>query len=534
MSYDGKIDPKRQKTRHETTADETTDPVTSLRHQPTMRVRDQGKNDDCGIWVITNAFMREIVILLGWVTTSEDPYVNWELDNDDNCSKYINDPAKYDYCALYTFLQHFLRKNFGSCGMDGEPAMRDFCKVFNKLMSESIYLVLLQNISIIDIEVDTAQQVKFIHQLKILIELNKTQDTIDSEKREEFNNELMVAETRLSELITPYQYVNRLLEILGDIQTALAGLEFSVIHYVINDFVKGVDGNPEVNPDNNSLNINCSFNRESDTFNTLQTHFNTGHYALGALEFGESFYGKFSSIKVPVTENPHILNEILIKNKELVEQQTREEIDIDNTDSLNGYMNEYLNIPSGLQNSNQTPGEPPITMFDTFCSMIYEPDRIINSGHAVIIKNIFIWLFESDVLGEYYYYMKNTWKNTWGINGNCIFPFKINPYVGIFIFKLIPKASAEISASASAEVSSEVSTENPVRIPLRRLICNDHLASIYKIPSKNQKQIPRKIPRRGGGKRRNLTRKKRRKITRKKNYRNPHRKTNRKKNKRIK
>lgn len=491
---------------------------------------DQGTKNDCGIWVITNAFMREITLLLGWITPDNDQYINWELENDDNCSKYKNNDDKYKYCVLYTFFQIFLRKNFGSCGLDGESSIRAFCNVFNKLIHEEITLITLINMNIIDVIVDTAQQVEFISQLKgIIHELDKptkkifTEDIqIDIKKRN--IDELYEAQIRYNELTRDYPYIDTVLEVLNEIREELdkKGKQFDVESYVINDFVKSEDGSL-VKSQDGSLEIKCNLSENVESgkslFDKLKSYFDKGQYAVGALEFGPSFDSKFKSIRQDNPEN----NSIYILNRIRTLLQERDNQKINNNHLLDEAISEYLYLPSGLINSN--PNEDPITMFDTFSSIIYEPDTEINLGHAVIIKNIFKWEFEGDNLGEYYYDMKNTWRNTWGIDGCDIFPVKMNPFIAVFIFTLVPKSYGALKLSSQKDSYKD-------RIQLTSIpdcaldVYNPEIIS--KIPDKN----PIRPTIHKGGKRRNRTRKKRRKITCKKYYRKkPVKKTNRKKRK---
>ena len=46
------------------------------RKQITYGTCNQGNKNDCGIWVFTNIFMREIVLLLGWTTPDNDPSID--------------------------------------------------------------------------------------------------------------------------------------------------------------------------------------------------------------------------------------------------------------------------------------------------------------------------------------------------------------------------------------------------------------------------------------------------------------------------
>ena len=61
----------------------------------------QGDKSDCGIYVITNVFMREIVLLLGWSNLTMIDLLLIETNNN-NCSDYdfLEDKTKLNIVFL--------------------------------------------------------------------------------------------------------------------------------------------------------------------------------------------------------------------------------------------------------------------------------------------------------------------------------------------------------------------------------------------------------------------------------------------------
>lgn len=434
---------------------------TIMRRQLTIGTCNQGNKDDCAIWAYSNVFMREIVLLLEWTAPAQiNPAIEWLLDNSDNCSKYNREDDRYsyryNYCILYTFFQIFLRKNFGSCGVDGKASIEALCGAFNRLMDPHVNVKItsetLKNLAIIDIEVDIAQQRVFIDELTAKIETPKR-----LKLEQDLKEELKQSENRLKELTQLYPYISHLIILLNEIKDKLAGRRFQALTCIINDFVKNDDDILAANPDG-SLKLDCIIDpgingvppvvppvvdpaaaadaalKAQQIFDYLQNHFKEGHYAIGGMEASSSCFKKMISIQgvnptplYPGREDP---KDIL---KEISDASFLDPI----PGNLDPLMGHYLDLLSGLKNANAATDPKPITMFDTFCSMIYDPGSPINEGHAVVIKNIFKWLPEETNLGKFYLFLKNQWSGNWGINGSCIMPTKTTPYLGIFIIILV-------------------------------------------------------------------------------------------------
>ena len=423
-----------------------------MKRQLTTPVPNQGDRGDCAIWVFANAFMREIVLLLGW--TSDYPLVNWELLNPDNCSSYAVDSNEYKYCVLYTFIQIFLRKNFGSCGIDASEALTAFCDKFNELMTLSLDLSILNSVNIINVPVDTEQQQLFISQLIVKIEElinrpdNPVTEDITNTQIQSCKSELVETNIRLRELTENPQYVPDLLNILNGIKTAFFGKKFVIKSYILNDFDRKAGG---------LVNVTRHLLTNNQLFANLQRHFNNGNgngsYAICAFECSQSELNKIGKLRASNNEGivPTItLNKIIsllnttssyIRDPSYPRENYETELD--------KMVSDYLSLNSGLKYTVHDRAGQDAILFDAFISMMSnittDTFNSINLGHAVIVKNIFKYGMDPE-LGEYYYIMKNSWASRWLINGGGVLPVNIHPYIAFLFFELVEAAAATSEA----------------------------------------------------------------------------------------
>lgn len=487
------------------------------RHQ-TINVVNQGDRGDCAIWVFSNAFMREIVLLLGW--ESVEPLVDWELLNPDNCSKYDVDQQeadedKYKYCVLYTFIQIFLRKNFGSCGVDASEALTAFCDKFNELMTLFIDLSRLTSANIIDVQVDTEQQRWFIPQLTVKIQelLNLPDDTftedITPDQIKRCKSELDETKIRLRELTTTPQYIPDLLNILNEIKTALADQKFVIKSYILNDFYQ---------KDSGLVDVTRHLETPDDPlFANLQRHFNNGNgsYAICAFECSKSELNKIG--KLHASNNERIDPTITLNNIISLLNPTSSDIrdpsypHANYETELDKMVSDYLSLKSGLKYTDHDSAGQEAILFDAFISMMSnvtnDTFNSINLGHAVIVKNIFKYGMDPE-LGNYYYIMKNSWASQWLINGGGVLPVNIHPYIAFLFFE-------RINSAAAAPLQATIFRKTVVCLPDE----SDNTVEIS-IPIATRRERIRL----SGGKRCNRSKKRRRKITHKnknnKNYKN--------------
>jgi len=189
-------------------------------------------------------------------------------------------------------------------------------------------------------------------------------------------------------------------------------------------------------------------------------------------------------------------------------------------DELTALLDTYLNLPSGLENSDKTEAAIPISIFDTFVNMITTPQTSKFYGHAVTIQNIFESNIEEEALGPYYCKIKNTWGIEWGLNGYLIVPIKIFWYASVIMFDTITVAAKLVREAAK---SNEPFMPRPA---MQTYISAPNLKTAT-IIKQRQRQLNPRLPAVFGGKR---SRKKHRKRT----YRKKHRKTKQKKSYRKK
>lgn len=512
---------------------EVTEPVAKLLRATTMTIATQ-QFDDCAVYAITNAFMRKIILEfdLGW---NSEP-IDWDETDPNTCDMYAlsssrPNPIQEQYCILYTYIQRLLRKNFGSCGLYGEPAMISFCDAFNIIMAADINRDTIE-VEIIDIRTSIDQYQEYIRLLESVTERILLQNETE---------ELAYYKRRVSELTHEY-YNPKLLDILKkiQIQLQLQGRIFSISTFVIKAF-------PDV-PDHLTL--------SQDNFDQLKYRFMRGEYGVMSLEFDTLFSNKFQSIHN--NSEPDIINAIIekVNERELERQKQKQkkqeqkklikdkidletqklntkitkkriaEIDkslTDNNDkllvineeisssssrSINDELIEllenYFDLPSGLKNSVSKADD--VTMFDTFYNMIDTKHNLDDlSGHAVVIQHIFRSIAELD-LGDTFCKIKNTWSSKWGINGYLICPKNIFAYAHIKMFNLAPPQAKK---PASDEVRPCIRVFQPHDVTL---------AEIARPQIRRRRD--RRLPNNYGGKR---SRKNHRKS-----YRKKYRKTNRK------
>lgn len=409
-----------------------------LRKQLSLQVCHQ-QYDDCAVYSIANVFMRKIVLLLRWIGEA----INWNETDPNICQQYAlgmpqQNETQYKYCILYTFIQRVLRKNFGSCGINGEPALRSFCEAFNRIIENDITV---DNITT-NINTNDENQVLIAqHRLHIQTLESIIPQTLKTEL--ELNNYKMRLRELTFVLSDPDKII--LVTILNEIKAKLDGKVFNITIFVMRNKIDQDIPDPFTDAD----------------FLVLKQRFMEGEYGVIGIEFDRAFFNKFQSIKC--NTNPRIIDQIIakvtqrekkrnqleqtqkllqnrkldrdtkkIKEMETILKKVNHAFTIINNE-LTELLLDYLDLPSGLANSDPSSGE--VTMFDTFINMINTP-QTAEYGHAAVMQNIFRSSAELD-LGDTFLKMKNTYGITWGLDGYIVVPNNIFVYANVIMFDIV-------------------------------------------------------------------------------------------------
>ena len=418
------------------------------------------KFGDCGIYSITNAFMREIVLLLGWrgITDTE---INWIEANSDNCSKYLQggrDPNLYKYCILYTFVQRLLRKYFGSCGIQTQKVMSSFCDEFNSIIENLHELNKTQILTDLNAKTIKMDMEQLVAQYQVYITQLRSQNQI--------NDKQMLADClrRLNELtyIFNREYISGLEFIFTDIKVALNGNIFTAKSAILTPYPQGED---PFGPD--------------DTETVREYTFQKGKYGVISVSYDDFFSSKFLNFKLDEGQNANLVNEILgivqeldmlydlsiseelpiLKTKADKKQrnqqrdkqrdkQQRQQEELRLNIDLNKKMEEYFNTQV-LSGSSITTIR---TNIDT--NLRTTIARNLDKHHAMTVKYMFSFTYITDTSRKTMICIvcKNTWGTGNAFRGLNILILETIPKAIFRYFEIIPKMQARQEMALSDDI----------------------------------------------------------------------------------
>jgi hypothetical protein len=446
---------------------ETPSNNSQLKRQPTIKVRNQTKND-CLIYSIANVFMRKIVILLEW--TTEDSSIEWDEVDPNTCDRYapgrenVNE-IKYKYCILYGYIQGILRKSFGSSGAFAEPTTKAFCEEFNRIMrtiitEESIPTHILRDNEIQDLKAQNRVYLNLFKKKSLTEELTE-------EEKEQFED-CKTVEKELDFGLNS-NYKSTLVTTLQDIQRKLHGKEFDALTIILYD------------KKNSKIIENTDEN-----FKSLIKELNDGFYGIMHIELSENLFNFFQRISINDNEeSKRIINSIKEKSErkyqmiKVIERIKGEEVNslikadekipndelegleglkqdfFELEDELTELLSDYLELSTGISGRDPKTGEryelPLIDAFkymeDTIKTHSHSMDfenKVFDSasndvaadGHAVVVKK----LFQIDSNNEFL--VKNHWGEEWASKGEILFdPKERVYYANTTIIKIRDQAS---------------------------------------------------------------------------------------------
>jgi hypothetical protein len=447
------------------------------------------KFGDCGIYSITNVFMREIVLLLGWRGITETE-INWSEDSIDNCSEYLQsgrDRNLYKYCILYTFIQRLLRKYFGSCGIQTQKVMSAFCKEFNSIIenlhewNKTPILTDLNAETIkIDMEQLVAQYQVYIRQLR--------------SSRNPINDPQMLADClrRLKEITYTFDetylsgYISGLEEIFTAIKVALKDNIFTAKSVLLTPYPQGED---PFGP--------------GDTETVREYTFQKGKYGVISVSYDELFSSTLLNFSLVQGENANLVNEIVDIVQELdrmYDESIFEELPISKTKNkkqkkeldlnleLNEKMEKYFNtrvvIGSGITTTIRANIARNIARtLDTTKA------RNLDKHHAMTVKYMFSF---TDISGKTYICIvcKNTWGTGNAFGGLNILILETIPKAIFRYFEIIPKIQAPQEMAVSDDVidssgPSAISAAASASASASDYIDSDNIGSRKRLPDED-------------------------------------------------
>jgi len=415
------------------------------------------KFGDCGIYSITNVFMREIVLLLGWrgITDTE---INWIEATSDNCSEYLQsgrDPNLYKYCILYTFIQRLLRRYFGSCGIQTQKVMSAFCEEFNSIIEnlhEMDKTPILTSFNAETIQMDMEQ---LVAQYQVYIRQLRS-------SRNPINDPQMLADClrRLKEITYTFDeeklsgYISGLEFIFTAIKVALKDNIFTAKSVLLTPYPQGED---PFGP--------------GDTETVREYTFQKGKYGVISVSYDELFSSTLLNFSLVQGENANLVNEIVSIVQELdrmYDESIFEELPISKTKTkkqkkeldlnleLNEKMEKYFNTRVVIESGITTTIRTNITR-NIARTLDTTKARNLDKHHAMTVKYMFSF---TNTLGKTYICIvcKNTWGTGNAFGGLNILILETIPKAIFRYFEIIPKMQArEMSASDDVIDSSSAS-----------------------------------------------------------------------------
>lgn len=426
-----------------------------LKRQPTIKVRNQTKND-CLIYSIANVFMRRIVILLGW--TTEDSSIEWDEVDPNTCDMYAaskenDNPIKYKYCILYSYIQGILRKSFGSSGAFAEPTTKAFCEAFNHIMRSNITEESIPTHTLRDNEIQVLKAQNRVY-LDLFEQQSSTKGLTEEEKKQFEHCKTVEKEL---DFVLNSNYKTTLVTILQQIKHALGRKEFDALTILLYD------------KKNNMI-----INNSDLKFEQLIKELNDGFYGIMHIEMSEYLFNFFQQIHIKDNEESNtIINSIKEKSAEKYQLQkvievierikgeevnslikADEKIPNDKLEELEGLKHElfelnseltvlledYLYLLSGFPGIDPKTGEKyELPLIDAFKYMedtikTHSIDKETNNvsdskgndvaadGHAVVVKKMFQINSNNEFL------IKNHWGEDWSSKGEIIFEPKNKVY----------------------------------------------------------------------------------------------------------
>jgi hypothetical protein len=409
------------------------------------------KFGDCGIYSITNVFMREIVLLLGWrgITDTE---INWIEATSDNCSEYLQggrDPNLYKYCILYTFIQRLLRKYFGSCGIQTQKVMSAFCEEFNSIIAnlhEMDKTPILTSFDAKTIQMDMEQ---LVAQYQVYIRQLRS-------SRNPINDPQMLADClrRLKEITYIFDeeklsgYISGLEFIFTDIKVALKDNIFTAKSVLLTPYPQDED---PFGP--------------GDTETVREYTFQKGKYGVISVSYDELFSSTLLNFSLVQGENANLVNEIVGIVQELdrmYDESIFEELPISKTKTkkqkkqldlnleLNEKMEKYFNTRVVIESGITTTIRTNITR-NIARTLDTTKARNLDKHHAMTVKYMFSF---TDISGKTYICIvcKNTWGTGNAFRGLNILILETIPKAIFRYFEIIPKMQAPQEMSVSDDV----------------------------------------------------------------------------------